>query len=106
MKAAELHGLSDEQLVHKALELERTMLAHSFRHRLGQLENSSLLGKARRDIARVQTILTAREHAASLNKGELTAKHRVTFVATAPSKGEGDAGSGFLSGILDKGENA
>jgi len=106
MKAAEIHGLSDEQLVHKALELERTLLAHSFRHRLGQLENSSLLGKTRRDIARVQTAITSREHAASLNKGALTAMHRGTFVAAAPSRGEGDAGAGFLSGILDKGDNA
>jgi len=61
MKANELKTLSDEQLVHKSLELERTLLSHTFRHRLGQLDNTSVLRAARRDIARAKTLLTARE---------------------------------------------
>jgi len=131
MKAAELNGLSDEQLVHKALELERTLMGHGFRHRLGQLENTSLLRKARRDLARVKTVITAREQASALadavksiqengesgiafaagvslkaNKGSLLAKHRGTFVPAAPAKAGAEAGSEFLSGILDKGQGA
>jgi large subunit ribosomal protein L29 len=104
MKVAELNGLSDEQLAHKALELERTMLAHSFRHRLGQLENTSVLGKTRRDIARAHTVLTARERTNGLAAGTLLSKHRSTFVPAAPAAVEG--GEGFLKGILDKQDSA
>ncbi len=128
MKAAELNGLSDEQLVHKALELERALMGHGFRHRLGQLENTSVLRKTRRDLARVKTVITAREQASALadavksiqedgeaglafaagvslkaNKGTLLAKHRATYVPAAPSKANAEAGSEFLTGILDKG---
>ena len=100
MKVAELNGLSDEQLVHKALELERTMLAHTFRHRLGQLDNTSLLGKTRRDIALAHTVLGARERSNGMLPGSLLSKHRASFVPAAPVAGEG--GDGFLKGILDK----
>jgi large subunit ribosomal protein L29 len=104
MKIAELNGLSDEQLVHKALELERSLLGHTFRHRLGQLDDTSVLGKTRREIARAQTALTSRERSAGLNPGALVAKHRSTFVPAAPSAKDG--GEGFLQGILDKPEAA
>jgi len=104
MKVAELNGLSDEQLAHKALELERTMLAHSFRHRLGQLENTSVLGRTRRDIARAHTVLGARERANGLAAGSLLSKHRSSFVPAAPSAAEGEGG--FLKGLLDKQDGA
>ncbi len=100
MKANELNALTDEQLVHKGLGLERTLLTQTFRHRLGQLENTSVLGKTRRDIARVQTVVTVREHAQGLNKGALLGMHRSSFVpAVAASTPE--AGAGFLEGMLD-----
>ena len=63
MKANDLKTMSDEQLVHKSLELERTLLAHTFRHRLGQLDNTSVLRATRKDIARAKTALTQREQA-------------------------------------------
>jgi large subunit ribosomal protein L29 len=106
MKTAELNGLTDEQLVHTGMELERTLLGHSIRHRIGQLENSSLIGKARRDIARVKTVLTSRELANGLDKGALFSKHAGSFVPAAPAKAGSEAGEGFLTGILDKGEGA
>ncbi len=105
MKIDELAALGDEQLVHKELELERTLLGHTFRHRLGQLENNSVLKKARRDIARAETLLTARERDAGLSKGALKARYRSTFVPSAPTT-EGGAGDDFLKGILDKRESA
>jgi len=106
MKAAELNSLSDEQLVHKGLELERELLRHMMRHRLGQLENTSVLAKTRREIARVATLVTRREHAGALDKGSLNAQHRSSFVPAAPVAGQNDAGAGFLSGMLDKSETA
>ena len=100
MKANELHALSDEQLVHKGLELERTLLTQTFRHRLGQLENTSVLGKTKKDIARVQTVVTAREHAQGLNKGTLLGMHRGSFVPAVAAAAT-EAGAGFLEGMLD-----
>lgn len=102
MKTHELNALSDEQLVHKELDLERSLTTFSFRHRLQQLENTSQLGKARRDIARAETALTAREKAAGLNKGALKARYRSSWSPSAPQAADQEAGAGFLKGMLDK----
>jgi len=104
MKTDELTALGDEQLVHKELELERALLGHTFRHRLGQLENTSVLGKTRRAIARAETLLSARERAANLPKGSLKSKYAGTFVPTVASAPSANAGDDFLKGILDKQE--
>lgn len=104
MKIDDLATLGDEQLVHKELELERQLVAHTFRHRLGQLENNSVLKSTRRDIARAQTLLTRREKDAGLQKGALKARHRSSFVPAAAVQGE--TGDDFLKGILDKRESA
>ena len=106
MKIDELASLGDEQRVHKELELERTMMGHTFRHRLQQLENTSVLKTTRRDIARTQTLLVAREHEAGLQRGSLKARHRSTFVAAAPAASAGGAGDDFLKGVLDSREPA
>jgi ribosomal protein L29 len=103
MKAAEIKALSDEQVVHLELESERTLLTHSLRHRLGRLEDTSVLGKTRRDIARAKTEITARERRAGLNPGSLKGQHAGTFTPKAATAGE-TAGGGFLKGILDKPE--
>lgn len=105
MKIDELAALGDEQLVHKELELERTLLGHTFRHRLGQLENNSVLKTTRRDIARAETLLGARERANGLPKGSLKARYRSTFVAAAPTTGAA-GGDDFLKGILDERQSA
>ncbi len=100
MKVQELASLSDEMLVHKEIEFERALMGHTFRHRLGQLENTSALKKARRDIARAQTVLVGRETAGDLQRGSLRSRYRSSFVA--PTAGVASAGEGFLKGILDK----
>ncbi len=60
MKADEIRALSDEEL---ALELER-LERHSFDIRAQavteKLEDPSLLGKAKRDIARIKTVMGQR----------------------------------------------
>ena len=106
MKSTEIAQLSDEQLVHRELELERSLVTATFRHRIGKLENTSQLGKARKDIARAQTELRARERKGALPKGALRAQHAGTFSPTAPAAGGAEAGAGFLKGILDKGAAA
>ena len=105
MKIQDLAALSDEQLVHKEMALERTMLGHQFRHRVGRLENTSLLAKVRKDIARAHTEIRRREILAGLPKDALHAAHRGSFVATAPTAG-GEAGGAFLEKMLDGGTPA
>ena len=60
MKVAEIRALSDEEL---ALELER-LERHLFDIRAQavteNLEDPSLLGKAKRDIARIKTVMAQR----------------------------------------------
>ncbi len=60
MKIAEIRALSDEEL---SVELER-LERHSFDIRAQavteKLEDPTMLGKAKRDIARIKTIMTQR----------------------------------------------
>lgn len=100
MKYSEITALTDEQLVHRELALERSLLAHQLRHRLGKLENTSVLGKVRRDIARAQTAITARERDAGLAAGTLRSRHAASFVPSATTEAT-EAGGGFLKGLLD-----
>lgn len=102
-------ALSDEALVHKELDLERQLLDLTFRHRTGQLEDTSKLGKIRKDIARARTAERARELVQGLNKDELRNRHRATFRPTpaepsAPAAQQEAGGErrGFLQGLVDK----
>lgn len=100
MKTENLTAFSDEQLVHHELGLERTLFGHQLRHRLSQLDNNSVLKRTRREIARAQTAVRARELQEGLNRGSLRQRHAASFV---PAAAEGsDAGGGFLKGLLDQ----
>ena len=79
-------ALSDEKLVHRELDLERQLLDLSFRKRTGQLEDTSKLGKVRRDIARVRTAERARERVQGLTKDALRGLHRGTWSPAAASE--------------------
>lgn len=96
-------SLTDEQLVHKELQLERDMLAASFRLKTGQLDDTAGLGRMRRDIARLRTAQRARELAQGLSKDALRNRYRGTFQPGAAVEASGaPASSGFLKGIVDK----
>ena len=60
MKAAELRELTRDELVQRELELKRKLFNLRFQRASGELDNSAELMKARRDIARVMTIITER----------------------------------------------
>lgn len=104
MNATELSALTDEQLVHKELQLERDMIELRFRHRdnNNQLDDTSKLRKIRRDIARLRTAQRARELKAELPKDALRNKYSSTFKAGAAIVSGGTAGGGFLQGIASK----
>ena len=106
MTNAELAGLGDEALVHREMELERRLVELGFRHRTGQLEDTSKLGQLRRDIARLRTAQRSREIGQGLSRDSLRSRHRGSW---QPSASQPDAaqqarpaGGGFLKGIVDK----
>lgn len=100
MKSEDLSTLTDEQLVHRELDLERTLLAHQLRHNTGRLENTSQLAKTRKSIARAQTEVRRRELGAGLVNGALRSKHLGSFTPSTTGSDAG-AGTGFLNQMLD-----
>ena len=60
MKAQEVHGMADDQLA-EFVQRSRTELFNlRFQHATGQLENTSRMGQAKRDLARGLTIARQR----------------------------------------------
>lgn len=57
MKVNEIRALSLDELHKKVKTLKETYFNLRFQHETGQLENSSMLAKTRRDIARVNTVI-------------------------------------------------
>ena len=55
MKAEDIRALSADEMRAKLIELEEAYFNLRFRHETGQLEKTSALKQARRDIARVKT---------------------------------------------------
>ena len=56
MKAVEVHGLDDPQLVEFVGRARDEVFNLRFQHATGQLENTARLGQAKRDLARALTI--------------------------------------------------
>ncbi len=61
MTAAEIRARSVEELKENLKELEDDLFGLKFQLILGQLEDTTLLKKNRKDIARIKTILRERE---------------------------------------------
>lgn len=60
MKAKDLREKSNEDLAELKVSLTREIFSSRMKNSVGQLENTSSLGKARKDLARIETILTER----------------------------------------------
>ena len=58
MKASELREMDVDELQRKKAELKDQLFKLRFQHELGQLENAAKLQTIRRDIARIETLLT------------------------------------------------
>lgn len=100
--AGQYADLTDEQLVHGALDAERDLVRKRFKHKMNQLENQAQLGQIRRDIARMQTEARTREIARGLAKGSIFNIHRGSYGGKGIEAEAGAAKGGFLSGIVDK----
>lgn len=57
MKASELNAMSEKELKSKELELRENIFRMKFKMATGDIEDSSLIRKAKKDIARIQTVL-------------------------------------------------
>ncbi len=57
MKASEIRALSRDEMQQKLIELKHELFNLRFQHEIGQLENSSKLKQAKKDIARIRTVL-------------------------------------------------
>lgn len=66
MKAREAHNLKDQELVDKLDEARKNAFNLRFRHATGELENTSGLARARREVARLITV--ARERGIDVEK--------------------------------------
>jgi large subunit ribosomal protein L29 len=66
MKASEVHDLKDDELMAKLGDAKEEAFNLRFRHATGELENTSRLGAARRDVAKLLTV--ARERGIDVEK--------------------------------------
>ena len=57
MKAADLRDLTREELLAKLKEVSEELFNLNFQHSRQQLDNTYRLGQARKDLARVKTVL-------------------------------------------------
>jgi large subunit ribosomal protein L29 len=64
-KAVELRELTDDALLHRLVETKQELYNLRFRNATGQLDSAAELGKLRREVARINTVLRAREIAAA-----------------------------------------
>ncbi len=61
MKAKELVNLTDAELEARLSELKTELFNLRFRHASGQLENPMRINLVKKDIARVNTVIRARQ---------------------------------------------
>ncbi|PKN17495.1 MAG: 50S ribosomal protein L29 [Deltaproteobacteria bacterium HGW-Deltaproteobacteria-6] len=63
MKISEVRGLGINELQNKNKELAEELFRLKIRHASGQLESTATLGRLRKDIARIATVLKEKEAA-------------------------------------------
>jgi large subunit ribosomal protein L29 len=63
MKASEVRAKSGDELREQLMQLKKEQFNLRFQKATGQLENTSRVRVVRRDIARIKTILAARQAA-------------------------------------------
>jgi large subunit ribosomal protein L29 len=60
MKASEAHNMRDDELVERLRQAREEQFALRLQHATGELENTSRIGDARRDVARLLTVAKER----------------------------------------------
>jgi large subunit ribosomal protein L29 len=70
MRAAELRDLSNNELSEHIRTVRRDLFGLRFQHATGELDNTARLARAKREVARVLTILHEREMNAEIGQAE------------------------------------
>src|SRR5688500_1393226 len=70
MKAKELRERATPDLIELRNVLKKDLFSYRMKNHVGQLEDTSLLNKTRRDLARIELILHARGSAANEERSE------------------------------------
>ena len=65
MKAAQVHGMTSDQLSDELVKLKKEQFNLRFQRASGQLENTSRVRQVRRDIARVMTLARQKQGGAA-----------------------------------------
>ena len=60
MKASEAHNMKDPELIERLRQAKEEHFGLRFQHATGELENTSAMGAARRDVARLLTVAKER----------------------------------------------
>ena len=60
MKASEVHNMKDDELLERIRQAKDEHFGLRFQHATGELENTSSMGAAKRDIARLLTVAKER----------------------------------------------
>jgi ribosomal protein L29 len=84
--ASGIQALSDEELVHKELQLDRDVVDLRFAKQMGTLKQTHRFKLIRREIAQLRTEQVSRENARGLAKNTLRDTYRSSFVAEITSK--------------------
>lgn len=61
LKVTELRELSPEELVEKVSSLKKDLMQLRFQHKTGKLERHSAMKEAKKDIARLKTVITEKK---------------------------------------------
>jgi len=61
MKAKELKELTKEELAKRRRDLKEELFNLRFQHSTGQLENTARLNTLKKDVARIETVLSEKE---------------------------------------------
>ena len=69
MKMKELRDLSEPELEERESSLGQEIFNLRFQKATGQLGNTAMIGKTKRDLARVKTLLKEREFSRELRRG-------------------------------------
>ncbi len=61
LKTAQIRAMTDDELKEKLLVLKKDLMNFRFQLKTGKLEKQSVIGVAKKEIAKISTILTERK---------------------------------------------
>lgn len=70
MKTEDLRGLSNEELMLAEKNKSEELFKLRFQHHTGQLQDTAAVRTARRELARIKTIITERDKGIGMTPGE------------------------------------